>query len=168
MENAFKEALAANDLPKVRALLVETILNGSSDPETINSVTEVLETTPGLFDDDNGKTYAPSAREMTPQLTRQLIEDLKHNFSLEKFKLLTETYALQVEGFTPPADEETDTTAKPKCKCNCGRYVGIVIMVLGCAAAIVGICLPSIKFLLGLGIAVFMLGSVVLYTNLKN
>lgn len=181
MKNAFSEALAANDLPKVRNLLIETIRNESNQTAPIETVTEVLETTPGLFDEDNGKTYAPTAQEMTPALTAQLIEDLKSNFSLEKFKLLTEVYALRV-GQTPleqsveealnedsPATDEgkneADDEAYRKPVGKGGRMLGAVFMILGVAAAIVGLCVP-VKFLLGLGIGVFMLGTALLYTNL--
>lgn len=181
MENAFKEALESNNLPRVRELLIETIRTESGRTAQIETVTEVLETTPGLFDEDNGKRYADSPAEMTPELTAQLITDLKSNFSLEKFKLLTEVYALRVgetpmeqgveaalESDSPATDEvrnEREADSKPRC--SCAKTVAAVIMILGCAAAIVGLCVP-VKFLLGLGIGVFMLGTALLYVNLSN
>ena len=176
MEKAFKEALDANNLPRVRELLIETITNEADDTDHLETLKTVIETTPGLFDDDNGKFYAPTAADMTPALTMELIDDLKSNFSLEKFRLLTEVYALRVDGYMPddevnpvkasePSGSKTSGGDKPKC--SCGKVAGWVILILGLAGAIVGLCVP-VKFLLGLGIGVFMLGLVLLYTNMTR
>ena len=61
---------------------------------------------------------------------------------------------------------DTDYRAE-KPKCSCGRTWGIIITLLGLAGAIVGLCVP-VGFLLGLGIGVFLLGTVLLYTGMKK
>lgn len=176
MENTFKEALEAKDLPKVRELLIEAVTRDPGQTVSIDSVREVLESTPGLFVEDDGRRYAESPDRMTPELTRKLIKDLKNNFSLEKFSLLTETAALHGVGENREADNEeeivksdsntaSDKASKPRC--SCAKTTAIIMMILGCAAAIVGLCIP-VKFLLGLGIGVFMVGSFFLYSTLKN
>ena len=180
MKNTLKEAMKANDLPKIRELLVEIIRNESGTTTRIEEVTEALETTPGLFDLDDGKNYPRSAERMNEELIDRLADDLKSNFSLEKFRLLTEVYAKKAEDpdfYTPnpsaevkPADEKKGSPQECKAckkKCNCASVVGAVIMALGCAAAIVGLCVP-VKFLLGLGIGVFMLGTAFVYMSITG
>lgn len=188
MEKALKEAIEANNLPAIREALVNIIVNDAGKIIPVETVTEVLETTPGIFDVDNGKTYDEKDYQNPSQLIDELIKDLKSNFSPEKFGLLTEICVVQVsEGkkYQMPEDEtsavlvEELQAAKPasdagskkeeqeygKPKCNCGKIINIVIMALGCAAAIVGLCVP-VKFLLGLGIGVFMLGTALLYMQI--
>lgn len=192
METQLKEAVRARDIPRVRDLLIALIIRESGNINAIESITDVLESTPGIFEPDDGKNY-PTSDKMTPAQTKQLIEDLKSNFSVEKFSLLAEIYELRKPGSVNPSASEAVSTSdegerKPvseaereemladakavygagsKPKCNCGRVTGAVMMALGCAAAIVGICVP-VNFLIGVGIGVFMLGSAWLYMNLPR
>lgn len=188
MEKALQKAIEANNLPAIREALVNIIINDSGKIVPIETVAEVLETTPGIFDTDNGKQYAPTAAQMTDTQIRELIHDLKSNFSPEKFGLLTEVFAIKSnEGVTfitveetrviepvidsEPAEmknndeedygENTESTGKS------GKKIGAVIMAIGCAAAIVGLCVP-VKFLLGLGIGVFMLGTAFVYMSITR
>ena len=202
MEKTLKQAVEANNIPAIREALVDIIVKDSGKTVPIQTVTKVLETTPGLFDVDNGKKYADSPADMTDELVAQLIEDLKSNFSIEKFSLLAETFALDpdrkvkvektssaaspevsdgmqavslAEEIDPVTDEEREqmledakaTFGAPDAPKGGSRIVAAIIMILGCAAAIVGLCVP-VKFLLGLGIGVFMLGTALLYININD
>lgn len=219
MERTLKEAVEANDIVKIRKALTNIIINDSGKTIPIESVTEVLETTNGLFEPDDGKQYPESAAKLTDQQVRQLIRDLNSNFSIEKFSLLTEFFALKANESGYKFDPDEDDTAMPgeassdnddmeivieertvmvdgddrkpvtraerdemisdakaawqqegeSCpkKCNCGRIVSAIIMALGCAAAIVGICVP-VNFLIGLGIGVLMVGAAALYMNIQS
>lgn len=203
MEKTLKQAVEANNIPAIREALVDIIVKDSGKTVPIQTVTKVLETTPGLFDVDNGKKYADSAADMNESLIQSLINDLKSNFSLEKFSLLTEVYAIKAENpdffdkkgnsdsdvpdeidivieerivTDIPVDKEEKNTqsveddpyegyVKPVDKG--GRKLGAIIMALGFAAAIVGLCVP-VRFLIGLGIGVFMLGTALYYVNMRK
>lgn len=179
MKNTLKAAVEANDLPKIRETLVKIIRSKSDKSVSIDSVTEVIQTTPGLFDKDNGKFYADKAENLTAKQLDEIADDLKSNFSLEKFRLLTEAYAILAESPDYYADKKQKATAKETvaksdcCKSgkkksvSCGKVFGAIVMALGCAAAIVGLCVP-VKFLLGLGIGIFMLGTAFVYINIRS
>lgn len=64
-----------------------------------------------------------------------------------------------------PADREESNLRK---KGNPGNVFGIILMVLGVAAAVVALCVPHILFLLGIGIGVFMIGSSVVYLGMSH
>lgn len=162
MKNTLKKALESNNLPEIRESLIDIIRYKSDEPVSIDTVTEVIETTPGLFDKDNGKYYADSAAELTGEQLDKLTEDLKSNFSLEKYRLFTEAYAILAEnpGYYDKKAASSGSTSP-------GKIFGFILMVLGCAAAIVGLCVP-VKFLLGIGIGVFMIGTAVVYINIRR
>lgn len=94
-------------------------------------------------------------------------EDLTCNFSLPKFRLYTETQALRHadrdyyfgrEAITASTEEYTENRKSSVTI----RRIAYIIMALGAAAVIVSLCVPM-KFLLGIGIGVIMLGSAVGY-----
>lgn len=64
-----------------------------------------------------------------------------------------------------PAGREEANLSK---KGNPGNVFGIILMVLGVAAAVVALCVPHILFLLGIGIGVFMIGSSVVYLGMSH
>lgn len=187
MEKTLMEAVKANNIAQIREALTDIIIKDSGKTVPLETVTEVIEMTPGLFDEDDGTTYAASPAEMTDEMTSRLQRDLKKNFSIDKFRLLTEVYALKAQnpksykntGIVEDASVTEEERARmvedaaaafgadtPR-KNASGRKVGIAIMILGCAAAIVGLCVP-VKFLLGLGIGIFMLGTALTYINIRN
>ena len=172
MKKTLQIAIEANDLPQVRSLLIEMIRRSPGNVPALEDITETISSVPGLFEPDDGKTYAPSARDMTETLIDSLLEDLSCNFSLPKFRLYTETQALRHadrdyysgrEIGNAPADEYAGNRK------NSGmiRRIAYIIMALGAAAVIVSLCV-SLKFLLGIGIGVIMLGSAVGYRGVAR
>lgn len=97
MKDTLKQAVKSGDIPQIRAILVDVITHKAGNVAALNEITETIENVPGLFDKDDGKFYASSARDMTETLIDSLREDLKGNFSLPKFRLYTEAQALTVE-----------------------------------------------------------------------
>lgn len=63
---------------------------------------------------------------------------------------------------SPVNNPKTERTKKSAVK-----IIGYVLILMGIAAAIVGICVP-VKFLIGLGIGVIMLGSAVTYLGINH
>lgn len=185
MKNILKEALELRDIPKIREILIEIVRTESGSALPLETITRVVETTPGLFDPDDGKTYSASPFEMSETLTEELERDIADNFSIDKFRLLTEVYAIKAEKPDYFANRELDkekesapveeltradfegTPEQAAKRMSVARAVGYVILALGCAAAIVGLCVP-VKFLLGLGIGVFLLGTAVVYMNIAR
>lgn len=68
----------------------------------------------------------------------------------------------------PPAEENVPPVeeGKKKTVSAVGRTFGYVVLLLGLAAAITGLCVP-VKFLIGLGIGVLMLGAAIVYTAIS-
>ncbi len=62
---------------------------------------------------------------------------------------------------------EASTASGEKKPCAVGRTFGYVILLLGLAAAITGVCVP-VKFLIGLGIGVLMLGAAIVYASISR
>ena len=94
MKKKLQSALEAADIPAVRTILIEMIDTGYNRTNTLQDITSTLPATPGLFEPDDGKTYAPTAAQMTETLIESLREDLSRNFSLHKFRLFTEARLL--------------------------------------------------------------------------
>lgn len=180
------------DRRQVRKLLIEAISRGGS--ADIEVITYAIESTPDLFDRDDGKVY-PEASEMTPPHVAALREDLKENFSIPKLQLLTDLYGLINADMEPTApgtraprasetsaDESADSSAlsesehrdmedygprEPHSGSKAGRVVGYLLILLGVAAVVVGVSVP-VNFLIGVGIGVIMLGAAVVYMSIKS
>ena len=125
---------------------------------------------------------------MTETLIETLRADLDRNFSLEKVRLYTEVESIkardpryfrdrekQMRAMAEEAGEALAAAPAPAAPSDqadpaerpapATRVIGYVIMALGAAAAITALCVP-VKFLLGLGIGIFLLGTAVTYMTL--
>lgn len=185
MKKKLKAAVEAADVPQVRSILVDIIGHGAGDTATIEDVTEAIANTPGIFEPDDGKFYAERPEDMTETLIETLRADLDRNFSLEKVRLYTDVESIKARrphyfrdrekqmrdmaeetcealAAAPEPAEPSDPAERPA---PAARVIGYVIMALGAAAAITALCVP-VKFLLGLGIGVFLLGTAVTYMTL--
>lgn len=185
MKKKLKAAVEAADVPQVRSILVDIIGHGAGDTASIEDVTEAIANTPGIFEPDDGKFYAARPEDMTETLIETLRSDLDRNFSLEKVRLYTEVESIkarrphyfrdrekqmramaeetcEVLAVVPELSDQADPAERPA---PAARVIGYVIMALGAAAAITALCVP-VKFLLGLGIGIFLLGTAVTYMTL--
>ena len=188
MKKKLKAAVEAADVPQVRSILVDIIGHGAGDTATIEDVTEAIANTPGIFEPDDGKFYAERPEDMTETLIETLRADLDRNFSLEKVRLYTEVESIKARdpryfrdrekqmramaeeagealAAAPEPAEPSDQAAPAERPAPATRVIGYVIMALGAAAAITALCVP-VKFLLGLGIGIFLLGTAVTYMTL--
>lgn len=95
MKNMLKRAVETRNLPEIRSALIQMIQKGAGRTGYLNEITGTIEKTPGLFVRDDGKVYASSAKEMTPELIAELENDISDNFSVNKFRLLTEVSAIK-------------------------------------------------------------------------
>lgn len=190
MKKKLKAAVEAADVPQVRSILVDIIGHGAGDTATIEDVTEAIANTPGIFEPDDGKFYAERPEEMTETLIETLRADLDRNFSLEKVRLYTEVESIKARdpryfrdrekqmramaeeagealAAAPEPAEPSDQADPAERPAPAARVIGYVIMALGAAAAITALCVP-VKFLLGLGIGIFLLGTAVTYMTLMK
>lgn len=213
MRKALQKAIDAHDITGIRMILIDMASKPAGGISSINDITETIIDVPDLFEKDDGREYAPSPREMTEDLITSLRDDLYENFSLEKFRLLTEvreiertnpkyfknrTRTVKTEEFYPDGtleitehivgddivtaevvemeaagEPEQESKASGTVAATAARYrqfsqlFGYVIILLGVAAAIVGICVP-VYFLIGVGIGVMMLGSALVYVMLER
>lgn len=188
MKKKLKAAVEAADVPQVRSILVDIIGHGAGDTATIEDVTEAIANTPGIFEPDDGKFYAERPEDMTETLIETLRADLDRNFSLEKVRLYTEVESIKARdpryfrdrekqmramaeeagealAAAPEPAEPSDQADPAERPAPATRVIGYVIMALGAAAAITALCVP-VKFLLGLGIGIFLLGTAVTYMTL--
>lgn len=188
MKKKLKAAVEAADVPQVRSILVDIIGHGAGDTATIEDVTEAIANTPGIFEPDEGKFYAERPEDMTETLIETLRADLDRNFSLEKVRLYTEVESIKARdpryfrdrekqmramaeeagealAAAPEPAEPSDQADPAERPAPAARVIGYVIMALGAAAAITALCVP-VKFLLGLGIGIFLLGTAVTYMTL--
>jgi hypothetical protein len=188
MKKKLKAAVEAADVPQVRSILVDIIGHGAGDTATIEDVTEAIANTPGIFEPDDGKFYAERPEDMTETLIETLRADLDRNFSLEKVRLYTEVESIKARdpryfrdrekqmramaeeagealAAAPEPAEPSDQADPAERPAPAARVIGYVIMALGAAAAITALCVP-VKFLLGLGIGIFLLGTAVTYMTL--
>lgn len=188
MKKKLKAAVEAADVPQVRSILVDIIGHGAGDTATIEDVTEAIANTPGIFEPDDGKFYAERPEDMTETLIETLRADLDRNFSLEKVRLYTEVESIKARdpryfrdrekqmramaeeagealAAAPGPAEPSDQADPAERPAPAARVIGYVIMALGAAAAITALCVP-VKFLLGLGIGIFLLGTAVTYMTL--
>ncbi|MDE6006181.1 MAG: hypothetical protein K2G67_01325 [Muribaculaceae bacterium] len=172
MKNKITKAIQANDIPQARELLIEMMSSRAGNTKTILEISETIASTPGIFDTDDGKTY-PVAHEITEEHLAILSEDLRRNFSLPKFRLFTEVHArivrdpdfnLKSSSSNPESNSEDN---KKRRHCRPLLIVGYILMALGIVASIVGICVP-VRFLIGLGIGVLMLGLAVTYSAIPR
>ncbi len=190
MKKKLKAAVEAADVPQVRSILVDIIGHGAGDTATIEDVTEAIANTPGIFEPDDGKFYAERPEDMTETLIETLRADLDRNFSLEKVRLYTEVESIKARdpryfrdrekqmramaeeagealAAAPEPAEPSDQADPAERPAPAARVIGYVIMALGAAAAITALCVP-VKFLLGLGIGIFLLGTAVTYMTLMK
>lgn len=188
MKKKLKAAVEAADVPQVRSILVDIIGHGAGDTATIEDVTEAIANTPGIFEPDDGKFYAERPEDMTETLIETLRADLDRNFSLEKVRLYTEVESIKARdpryfrdrekqmramaeeagealAAAPEPAEPSDQADPAERPAPATRVIGYVIMALGAAAAITALCVP-VKFLLGLGLGIFLLGTAVTYMTL--
>ena len=188
MKKKLKAAVEAADVPQVRSILVDIIGHGAGDTATIEDVTEAIANTPGIFEPDDGKFYAERPEDMTETLIETLRADLDRNVSLEKVRLYTEVESIKARdpryfrdrekqmramaeeagealAAAPEPAEPSDQADPAERPAPATRVIGYVIMALGAAAAITALCVP-VKFLLGLGIGIFLLGTAVTYMTL--
>lgn len=68
---------------------------------------------------------------------------------------------------TPMSDAERHMSRRKPKASAVSRKFGYGVMAAGAAAAIVGLCVP-VRLLIGLGIGVIMLGSAIVYANLRR
>lgn len=180
MRKKIQQALEANDIPQVREILIEAITSRAGNARTLTDIAETIESTPGLFEPDDGCIY-PKAHDMTESLIETLKNDIRANFSLPKYRLLTEvsariardpSFKLKKEPvvtdeaiFIAGAPVETEV-GLPK-RHHTARTLGYILILAGLAAAITAICIP-LHFLIGVGIGVMMLGIVLVYLSLPH
>lgn len=194
MKKILRDALEAGDMTKARTVLVEMMTKTPGNVTVLEDIRETIEKTPDLFQADDGKFYARSAEEMTETLIEELRKDLTTDFSLPKYRLYTEVQALKnsnpkyykgrqevcepirdeivveaIEESGPESeyDEMAEKKIRHRHRSAAGRGFGLAVIVLGLVASIVGICVP-VRFLIGLGIGVLMLGATVAYTAINR
>ncbi len=206
MKDTLKQAVKSGDIRQIRAIMIDSMTCCAGNTATLNQITEAIEKVPGLFDRDDGKFYAASARDMTETLIDSLREDLGSNFSLPKYRLYTEVQALRVSdpdyyaerekeqkesvaypdgtltiteeivggkvtaasvSETPLPDAGHDTARRRHKRSALCRRIGYCVMTAGVVASIVGLCVP-VRFLIGLGIGVIMLGTAIVYLSLRK
>lgn len=180
MKERIRKAVESQDTASLRALLIESISVHAGRPETLIEISEIISTVPALFDTDDGKSY-PSADEMTPRSLDALGEDLKINFSLPKYRLFTEVCARiardpdfslressrEEEVINGAGASNADNPYASQSRGKSLRILGFILMAAGLATSIVGLCVP-VRFMIGLGIGVIMLGSAVAYTTVTR
>lgn len=179
MKNKIKKAVEANDIPKIRLLLIELMATRAGKTSVLMEISETISSVPGLFEKDNGKTY-PSAIDLTPEGLERLRLDLADNFSLPKYRLFTEANARMqrdpdfqlhspipkketLEGILATPEEPKDSIPRNKPL----LIVGFILMILGAVTSIVGLCVP-VRFMIGLGIGVILLGAATAYAALPR
>ena len=189
MNKGLQKAVAGGDIVAVREILVEMVSGKTRSVERVEEITEVVGNMGGLFEPDDGKRYAAHASELTQCSVAELKEDVRANFSLPKFRLLSEVCELlrdapayyegrgrtlrdticsaaeQAEICSQVDSEREEELAHPGGKA--GRIVGYVMIAIGFAASVTGVCLP-VNFLTGVGIGVLMLGTAMVYASLPR
>lgn len=179
MKNKIQKAVEANDIPKIRLLLIELMATRAGKTDVLMEISETISSVPGLFEKDNGKTY-PSASDITPEGLEKLRLDLADNFSLPKYRLFTETNArmqrdpnFELQPETPPEETleglltEPEKTKETKPRNKPLQLVGFILIILGAVTSIVGLCVP-VRFMIGLGIGVILLGAATAYASLPR
>lgn len=172
MKDSLKKALETSDLPSLRRQLVDIITAHPHRTSTIEDVTQVLGNTDHIFEPDNGRHY-PAVSEMTETLMTELRDDLMTNFSLTKFRLYAEALDAGVRPMAKRHRKEADTASETPTDSNqtpratIGLTLGWIVLILGLITTIVGICVP-VRFMIGLGIGIFMLGTAVAYLNVER
>lgn len=173
MKNKIREAIEANDITRVRVLLIESMSKNAGKSAALTEISETVSSLKDLFEPDNGKAY-PGAHEMTEVGLKELTEDLHQNFSLPKYRLFTEVHARIARDPEFSLSEEPEVTEnleasplQPQRPRSITKTIGFILMILGAACSIVGIC-TGVKFMIGLGIGVIMLGSAIVYSGIPR
>lgn len=190
MKKALQSAIDSADIILIRKTLVDMVSRNPGSASVIEDVTAAVASVPDLFEPDDGKAYPASPYDMTETLIESLSVDMSRNFSLPKFRLFVETQAVlhrnpklysrtapENDAATSPGESallsEPDSVTTAAGHVRSGRKTGTlrriayVIMAAGVAAAVVGLCV-SLKFLLGVGIGVVMLGSAIAYRAIMS
>lgn len=171
MKKSLQEAIDSADKARIRSLLTDMAADTRGNAAVVDDITAAVASVPGLFEPDDGKFYAVSAEMMTAPLIDSLRQDLDSNFSLPKFRLFVETQAIlhRDPKFYSHLMQESDATgliteSAEAATAGAGVFskIAFAIMAVGVAVAVVGNCV-SLKFLLGVGIGVIMLGSALAY-----
>lgn len=117
MKKKLQEAIEANDIPAVRSILTAMATAKGSSVSSLEDMAEAIARTKDLFDHDDGKIYAESAKELTETEIEALREDIVHNFSIAKFKLLVEVQEIEhthPNYFKKHVKETTETVDYPE------------------------------------------------------
>ena len=164
-----EEALKAKDKMRVRAIVMEALEYHAGKREALEVVAFALDSDVELFEPEDGRLRRLPREQWGPEYEREVREGLKENFSfpaLQTYADIVTEMAANPEMGASPQEEEASDSGRAIRKPNPLKVVGYIIMLLGVAAAIVAVCIP-LRFLIGLGIGVFMLGSVVTYLAIK-
>ena len=95
MKKKLEQAIKSADVAEVRNILLEMVSSKGGSVTMIEEMAHAIGSTENLFDKDDGKIYANSAKELTQTQIDALREDVKRNFSIPKFKLLAEVQEIE-------------------------------------------------------------------------
>lgn len=95
MKKKLEEAIKSDNVAEVRNILLQMVTSKGGSVSMIRDMAEAIGSTKNLFDKDDGKIYANSAKELTRNQIEALREDVKRNFSISKFKLLAEVQEIE-------------------------------------------------------------------------
>lgn len=187
-----EKALQAGDTAAVRRELLDIARNHADNAGALDAVKLAISKSKDLFVKDNGAFRFEKRRDWSAEYRDRLAEALKSNFSREKLSALVEVelalksdsdaskghetvkedISADADAVAPemhlsekiPADDQW--SHPERCKLSGVKIAGYVMMLLSLAAIIVALCIP-ITWLLGVGIAVFMIATAVTYLNIR-
>ena len=190
--NKIEKALQAGDTAAVRRELLDIARNHAGNAGALDAVKLAISKSKDLFVKDNGAFRFEKRRDWSAEYRDRLAEALKSNFSREKLSALVEVelalksdsdaskghetvkedISADADAAAPemhlsekiPADDQWSHPERRKL--SGVKIAGYVMMLLSLAAIIVALCIP-ITWLLGVGIAVFMIATAVTYLNLR-
>lgn len=215
MKKKLQQAIEAGDVPSVRSILIEMVTAKGGSVSSLEDMAGAIAATKDLFVKDDDKVYASSAKELTATEIEALRDDVKQNFSVQKFKLLAEVREIErthpsyfknrvkevdmnvdyaedtltveeeivadrvvvaeVSDKSNPSDSSdrsnpSDMSDSSVRSVKPGRSVkicGYVIILLGLLTSIVGLSIP-VRFMIGMGIGVMMLGAGIVYVAINQ
>lgn len=112
MKKTLDKAIKDGEIPKIREILIGMVSRPGGNITSIQDITVAIEKTPGLFEADDKKEYAKTAKELTQSQLETLREDIRTNFSLTKFRLLAE--AREIERADPHFFKRREREKKEK------------------------------------------------------
>lgn len=198
MNDTLRKAVAAHDVPEVRAEIIRLITDSAGNRNSLESVAYAIERLPDLFDEDNGSMKGTTVADNSPVLRETMHTELERNFSREKLSLYAdlcvaavmdhrehcpeagangeaeaEAYEVDaIETSMVEADNAEDikgpSAPEPPVE---NRRKGSLAgwIILGIGVILSIVGLcVSFKLLMGIGIGVLMVGSMTLYLEIQK